>query len=59
MYHQKLGTAIGTKVSPPYANLFMTGLEEKIFFDTKINRLLRLRYWDDIFCIWTDGLDKL
>ena len=30
-YHQKLGTAIGTKFAPPYANLFMAGLEKPIF----------------------------
>ena len=59
MYHQKLGTAIGTKFAPPYANLFMAGLENKIFSDTNIQPLLCLRYLDGIFCIWTDGLEKL
>ena len=59
MYHQKLGTAIGTKFAPPYANLFMAGLENKIFSDTNIQPLLCLRYFDGIFCIWTDGLEKL
>eukprot|EP00795_Rhopilema_esculentum_P013862 gene13862-biopygen3792 len=29
-YRQKLGTAIGTKFAPAYANLFMTGLEERL-----------------------------
>ena len=59
MYHQKLGTAIDTKFAPPYANLFMAGLENKIFSDTNVQPLLWLRYLDDIFCIWTDGLEKL
>ena len=59
MYHQKLGTAIGTKFAPPYANLFMAGLETNIFSDTNVQPLLWLRYLDDIFCIWTDGLEKL
>ena len=59
MHHQKLGTAIGTKFAPPYANLFMAGLENKIFSDTNVQPLLWLRYLDDIFCIWTDGLEKL
>ena len=59
MYHQKLGTAIGTEFAPPYANLFMAGLENKIFSDTNVQPLLWLRYLDDIFCIWTDGLEKL
>ena len=31
IYHQKLGTAIDTKFAPPYANLFMAGLEKRIF----------------------------
>ena len=59
MYHQKLGTAIDTKFAPPYANLFMAGLENKIISDTNVQPLLWLRYLDDIFCIWTDGLEKL
>ena len=29
-YRQKLGTAIGTKFAPAYANLFMTRLEERL-----------------------------
>ena len=31
IYHHKLGTAVGTKSAPPYANLFMSGLEKRIF----------------------------
>ena len=30
-YHQKEGFAIRTKFIPPYSNLFMTGLEKRIF----------------------------
>ena len=59
MHHQKLGTAIGTKFGPPYANSFMTGLENEIFSDTNVQPLLWLQYLHDIFCIWTDGLEKL
>ena len=40
MYHQKLGTAIGTIFAPAYANLFMAGLENKIFLDTDVQPLL-------------------
>ena len=40
MYHQKLGTAIGTKFATPYANLFMAGLENRIFSDTNVQPLL-------------------
>ena len=31
IYHQILGAAIGTKFAPHYANIFMAGLEKKIF----------------------------
>ena len=59
IYHQKLGTAIGTKFAPPYANLFMAGLEKKLFENNQFNPFLWLRYLDDIFCIWTEGIEKL
>ena len=59
IYHQKLGTAIGTKFAPPYANLFMVGLEKLVFENSGYHPYLRLRFLDDIFCIWTDGLKKL
>ena len=59
VYHQLLGTAIGTKFAPSFANLFMAGLEKKIFENTNFKPLLWLRYLDDIFCIWTEGLERL
>ena len=40
VYHQLLGTAIGTKFAPTYANLFMAGLEKKIFENTNFKPLL-------------------
>ena len=30
VYRQKLGTAIGTKFAPAYANMFMASLEERM-----------------------------
>ena len=30
-YHQKRGTAIGTKFAAPYSNLLMASLEKRIF----------------------------
>ena len=59
MYQQILGTAIGTKFAPPYANIFVAGLEEEIFKNPKFKPFLWLRYLDDIFCLWTEGVDKL
>ena len=59
MYQQILGTAIGTKFAPSYANTFMAGPEEEIFKNPKFKLFLWLRYLDDIFCLWTEGIDKL
>ena len=59
VYKQILGTAIGTKFAPPYANIFMAGLEEEIFKNPKFKPFLWLRYLDDIFCLWSESVDKL
>ena len=59
IYHQKLGTAIGTKFAPTCANLFMAGLDKRIFENSEYHPYLWLRFLDDIFCIWTDDLEKL
>ena len=58
-YQQMLGTAIGTIFAPTYANLFMAGLEKEIFETSEFKPFLWLRYLDDIFCIWTQGREKL
>ena len=58
VYQQILGTAIGTKFAPPYV-IFMAGLEEEIFKNPKFKPFLWLRYLGDIFCLWTEGVDKL
>ena len=59
IYRQKLGTAIGTKFAPTYANIFMAGLEKRIFEEFQLEPFLWLRFLDDIFCIWTHGEEKL
>ena len=59
IYHQKLGTAIGTKFASSNANLFMAGQEKRIFENSGYHLYLWLRFSDDIICIWTDGLEKL
>ena len=51
--------AIGTKFAPNYANLFMAGIEDKIFQQSLTKPYLWLRYLDDIFFIWTEGVEKL
>ena len=62
-YLQIGGTAIGTKVAPSYANLFMARLEQKLLVKAKtdfhIELPLYLRYIDDIFFIFPYRETKL
>ena len=52
IYHQVQGTAMGTKMAPSYANIFMAELEEKLLNNYPTKPLLWKRYIDDILCIW-------
>lgn len=54
-YHQVNGTAMGTKMAPNYAILFMAQLEENALLTAKHKPLIWWRYIDDIFIIWTHG----
>ena len=61
-YLQIGGTAMGTRLAPSYANLFMGKLEQKFLKLLQIQGLepaLYLRYIDDIFIIWDQGEEKL
>ena len=58
-YLQVGGTAMGTGVAPNYANLFMDRFETKALEGWDNKPLLWLRFIDDIFMIWTHGLDEL
>ena len=58
-YHQKRAFAIGNKFAPPYSNLFMVGLEKRIFQNNKFKPFLQLQYIDEIFCIWTQDPQKV
>ena len=59
IYRQLRGTAIGTKMAPPYAILFLAELEEAFLAKCKYKPEVWLRYIDDIFMIWTHGEEKL
>ena len=59
VFRQILGTAIGTKFAPTCANIFMAGLERKIFESGEFNPFVWLRFLDDIFCLWTEGEENL
>ncbi len=47
MYHQVQGTAMGTKMAPAYANLFMAELEERLLDNYHIKPIIWKRYIDD------------
>ena len=55
-YLQKQGTAMGTKMAPAYANLFMGMIETKM-----TNKHIKIwkRFIDDIFLIWTGTKEEL
>ena len=58
VHKQKLGTAIGTKFAPAYANLFMSNLEECLLSKCEVRPWAWYRYIDDLFVTWTDGEEK-
>ena len=58
-YHQLSGTAMGTKLAPSYANLFMSKFEDKYVYTYPLQPLLWKRFIDDIFLIWPHGKNSL
>ena len=52
-YLQTQGTAMGTKMAPAYANLFMGKLEEHLLHLAQKHIHTWKRFIDDIFIIWT------
>ena len=52
LYKQLGGTAIGTKMAPPYAVLFMGKLEEEFLEAQSLKPILWWRYIDHIFMLW-------
>ena len=56
---QTNGTAMGTRVAPSYANIFMARFEEKFVYTYHLAIYLWLRYIDDIFMIWLHGISEL
>ena len=58
-YHQLSDTAMGTKLAPSYANLFMTKFEDKYVYTYPLQPQLWKRFIDDIFLIWPHGRNSL
>ena len=58
-YLQVGGTAMGTKLAPSYANIFMGDLETRLISGYHKEPFLWVRFIDDIFVIWTHGEQEL
>ena len=59
IYHQIQGTAMGTRMAPSYANIFMHQLETNILTQLNLKPDYWFRYIDDIFTIWPHGEEEL
>jgi hypothetical protein len=58
-YLQVGGTAMGTRVAPSFANIFMADFEEKYVYTYPVQPLVWLRYIDDIFMVWPYSRESL
>ena len=58
-YLQIHGTAMGTKMAPSYANLFLGYFEANALDNAPFQPHTWLRYINGIFMTWTEGLDNL
>lgn len=59
IYQQISGTAMGTAMAPPYANLALAYLETPILNKYSSDIILYGRYIDDIIVIWSNTIDTL
>ena len=58
-YKQIRGTAMGTRMAPAYAGIFMSKLEEEFLSKQPLKPLLYKRYIDDVIILWTHGEKEL
>ena len=58
-YKQIQGTAMGTKLAPAYANIFMGKLEHSILSTVPLKPLFYKRYIDDILILWPHSETEL
>ena len=56
---QVQGTAMGTRMAPSYANMFMAQLEQRILARIHVIPHIWWRYIDDIFAIWNPFVEEL
>jgi len=53
------GTAMGTRMAPSYANIFMGKLEKELLAHSRKKPTVWWRYIDDVFALWTHGEESL
>ena len=55
LFAQKIGTAMGTRLAPAFANLFMAKIDGMILAIDEFRKFIAFykRFIDDIFIIWT------
>ena len=58
-YLQVHGTAMGTRMAPSYANLFMGKLEREFLLTQDLKPQVWWRFIDNIFTMWTHGEQSL
>ena len=58
-YLQTHGTAMGTRMAPSYANLFLAKFETDALSRAPFQPFIWWRYIDDIFMIWTRSVQDL
>ena len=59
LYRQKQVTAMGTRMAPSYANIFMKYVETQLIDTSPKKPKIWLRFIDDIFMIWGHGRHAL
>jgi hypothetical protein len=59
IYRQDEGMAMGSPLSPIFANIFMEDFEQKTIASACFRPKVWLRYVDDIFAVWSHGETKL
>ena len=58
-YLQTHGTAMGTKMAVPFANIFMAGIDKQILSQSCIKPLSWKKYIDDVFSLWNTSQNKI
>ena len=58
-YKQSTGIAMGNRIAPPLAILFMHAVESLVLSAERRQPVMYMRYIDDILGIWTHGPEEL